>query len=209
MIRLAFSTLGCPSWPLARVLDAASRLGYDGVELRFLEGDDALWARPELTGSGLRETRARLADAGLAVPCVDTRSFFHSPDPAARRGEAQHHVVEPCIGNEVELLEQRAGLLVVEVDALYQQRPLRSGRLLERPRPEGTVDDVPASACAGHEPGLDVLATRQRPQLGGAEPIADLGQRSLHMKRLLLPVPAQELRRRERPQDCTVHRARL
>lgn len=85
MIRLAFSTLGCPNWPLARVLDTASRLGYDGVELRFLEGDDALWARPELTGGGLRETMARLADAGLAVPCVDTRSSFHSPDPAARR----------------------------------------------------------------------------------------------------------------------------
>ena len=85
MIRLSFSTLGCPAWPLARVLDAASRLGYDGVELRFVEGDDALWARPELTGSGLRETLARLRDAGLAVSCVDTRSFFHSPDPAARR----------------------------------------------------------------------------------------------------------------------------
>jgi glucosamine-6-phosphate deaminase len=85
MIRLAFSTLGCPSWPLARALDAASRFGYDGVELRFVEGDDALWARPELTGTGLRETLARLADAGLAVPCVDTRSFFHAPDPAARR----------------------------------------------------------------------------------------------------------------------------
>jgi glucosamine-6-phosphate deaminase len=85
MIKLAFSTLGCPSWPLARVLDQAGRMGYDGVELRFLEGDDALWARPELTGSGLAETRARLADAGLAVPCVDTRSFFHDPDPAARR----------------------------------------------------------------------------------------------------------------------------
>ena len=85
MTRLAFSTLGCPSWPLARALDAASRLGYDGVELRFIEGDDALWARPELTGSGLPETLARLADAGLAVPCVDTRSFFHAPDPAARR----------------------------------------------------------------------------------------------------------------------------
>jgi glucosamine-6-phosphate deaminase len=85
MIQIAFSTLGCPSWPLARILDAASRIGYDGVELRFVEGDDALWARPELTGSGLRETLARLADAGLAVPCVDTRSFFHSPDPAARR----------------------------------------------------------------------------------------------------------------------------
>ncbi len=85
MIKLAFSTLGCPSWPLARILDRASRLGYDGVELRFVEGDDALWARPELSGAGLLETLARLADAGLAVPCVDTRSFFHSPDPAARR----------------------------------------------------------------------------------------------------------------------------
>jgi glucosamine-6-phosphate deaminase len=84
-MRLSFSTLGCPSWPLVRVLDAAGRLGYDGVELRFLEGDDALWARPELSGSGLVETRRRLADAGLAVPCVDTRSFFHHPDASARR----------------------------------------------------------------------------------------------------------------------------
>ena len=89
MIRLSFSTLGCPSWPLARVLDEAGRMGYDGVELRFLEGDDALWARPELTGSGLRQTLARLADAGLAVPCVDTRSFFHSPDLAARRAAVE------------------------------------------------------------------------------------------------------------------------
>jgi glucosamine-6-phosphate deaminase len=89
MIRLSFSTLGCPSWGLARALDQAGRMGYDGVELRFLEGDDALWARPELTGSGLRETLARLADAGLAVPCVDTRSFFHGPDPAARRAAVE------------------------------------------------------------------------------------------------------------------------
>ena len=50
--------------PRPQILDAAGRLGYDGVELRFLEGDDALWARPELTGGGLRETRARLRDAG-------------------------------------------------------------------------------------------------------------------------------------------------
>jgi glucosamine-6-phosphate deaminase len=66
------------------VIDAAGRLGYDGVELRFLQGDDALWARPELTGAGLADTRARLRDAGLEIACVDTRSFFHHPDAAAR-----------------------------------------------------------------------------------------------------------------------------
>jgi glucosamine-6-phosphate deaminase len=83
-MKLSFSTLGCPQWSLAAVIDAAGRLGYDGVELRFLEGDDALWARPELTGAGLRDTLARLRDAGLQVSCVDTRSFFHDPDRVAR-----------------------------------------------------------------------------------------------------------------------------
>jgi sugar phosphate isomerase/epimerase len=83
-VRLSFSTLGCPAWSLPAVIDAAGRLGYDGVELRFLEGDDALWARPELTGAGLRDSLARLRDAGLEVSCVDTRSFFHHPEPAAR-----------------------------------------------------------------------------------------------------------------------------
>lgn len=84
-MKLCFSTLGCPAWTLPRVIDAAGRLGYDGIELRFLEGDDALWARPELVGAGLRDTRARLADAGLAIPCVDSRSFFHHRGAAARR----------------------------------------------------------------------------------------------------------------------------
>ena len=83
-MRLSFSTLGCPDWSLPTVIDAAGRLGYDGIELRFLEGDDALWARPELTGAGLAETRSRLRDAGLQVSCVDTRSFFHDPDRAVR-----------------------------------------------------------------------------------------------------------------------------
>jgi glucosamine-6-phosphate deaminase len=83
-VKLSFSTLGCPAWSLAEVIDGAGRHGYDGVELRFLENDDALWARPELSGSGLAETRARLRDAGLEVSCVDTRSQFHHPDRAAR-----------------------------------------------------------------------------------------------------------------------------
>ena len=83
-MRLSFSTLGCPAWTLPAVIDAAGRLGYDGVELRFLENDDALWARAELTGAGLRESIARLRDAGLEVSCVDTRSFFHHPEASAR-----------------------------------------------------------------------------------------------------------------------------
>ena len=83
-MKLSFSTLGCPAWRLPAVIDVAGRLGYDGIELRFLEGDDALWARPELTGAGLRESASRLRDAGLVISCVDTRSFFHHSEAAAR-----------------------------------------------------------------------------------------------------------------------------
>jgi glucosamine-6-phosphate deaminase len=83
-MKLSFSTLGCPDWSLPRVIDMAGRAGYDGIELRFLEGDDALWQRPELT-TGLAESRRRFDDAGLVVSCVDSRSFFHDPDPSMRR----------------------------------------------------------------------------------------------------------------------------
>lgn len=83
-MKISFSTLGCPSWSLPRILELAGREGYDGVELRFIEGDDALWERPELRGAGLAETQARLRDAGLGISCVDTRSFFHHTDAAAR-----------------------------------------------------------------------------------------------------------------------------
>jgi glucosamine-6-phosphate deaminase len=85
-MKLSFSTLGCPGWTLARVIDVAGRLGYDGIELRFLEGDDALWTRPELTASGLPETRARLTDAGLRIACVDSRSSLVPADRPAREG---------------------------------------------------------------------------------------------------------------------------
>lgn len=36
MIRLAFSTVACPSWTLDRVASAAEELGFQGVELRSL-----------------------------------------------------------------------------------------------------------------------------------------------------------------------------
>jgi glucosamine-6-phosphate deaminase len=91
-MKLSFSTLSCPGWSLGAIVDAAGRCGYDGVELRFIEDDDALWARAELTGSGLRQTRARLQDAGLAVSCVDSRSVLHHP-PGAERERALDEAV--------------------------------------------------------------------------------------------------------------------
>ncbi|HEY5906652.1 MAG TPA: sugar phosphate isomerase/epimerase, partial [Vicinamibacteria bacterium] len=35
---LAFSTLGCPGWDLAKILEQGQRLGYAAVELRGIAG---------------------------------------------------------------------------------------------------------------------------------------------------------------------------
>ena len=84
-MKVSFSTLGCPGWTLRQAIDLAARERYDGIELRFIEGDSALWRRAEFTGAGLGQTLQLLRDAGLVVSCLDTSCFFHHPDPAERR----------------------------------------------------------------------------------------------------------------------------
>jgi sugar phosphate isomerase/epimerase len=83
-MKVSFSTLACPSWSLAAVIEQAHGLGFDGIELRFVSGSDRLWELPEFTGAGLHESLDRFASAGLAIPCVDTSCFFHSTNAAQR-----------------------------------------------------------------------------------------------------------------------------
>lgn len=82
--RLAFSTLGCPAWSLAKVLDEAARLGYGAVEMRGLEGEMDLTQRPEFQGSRIAETRDRFAARGVAISDLGASSRMHEALPAVR-----------------------------------------------------------------------------------------------------------------------------
>src|SRR2546425_62671 len=88
-MKLAFSTLGCPHWSLAQVVEAARRWGYEGVELRCLAGDMDLLRRPEFQPVEIRRTARFFADHGVAVCCIDTSCCFHDADEAARRDHAE------------------------------------------------------------------------------------------------------------------------
>ena len=76
-MRLAFSTLACPDWPLDRAIDAAFRYGYEGIELRIV-GD---LVSPTMTGAQRRRTKQAIERAGLKVCCVGTS--FEIANPAA------------------------------------------------------------------------------------------------------------------------------
>ena len=86
-MKLAFSTLGCPSWGIDEILDAARVNGYDGVELRFYRGSlDLDQALSDLPG-GPREFRRRFQRVGVAICCLDTSVKLTAEASPSSEGE--------------------------------------------------------------------------------------------------------------------------
>ena len=84
-MKISFSTLACPDWTMPQIVKMASAAGYDGIELRFVEGEDSLWKLAAFSGAGLLQTKRTLAVGGLTISCVDTSCRFHSTDAAERQ----------------------------------------------------------------------------------------------------------------------------
>ncbi len=82
-MKLAFTTLGCPSWTLDQVVRAAVEYGYQGVEVRGLGPHVDLRESPEFSASQRPNTRRRFEDAGLAICCLGASSSFANPDRVA------------------------------------------------------------------------------------------------------------------------------
>lgn len=85
----AFSTLACPDWSWDRILDQGPALGYDGVEIRLLERDTDLLARPEFTPSSLDRRRHELQQARFRVCGLASSVRFDSPDPVERATQVE------------------------------------------------------------------------------------------------------------------------
>src|SRR5438105_14334961 len=77
--KLAFSTLGCPSWTIEQVGEAGRRFGYDGIELGLLDGE---LLPSEVDAAG--RDRITKALQGLEIACVDTSARFAYPDAGER-----------------------------------------------------------------------------------------------------------------------------
>ena len=78
VMKLAFSTLGCPHWGLERVAQAARAYGYQAVELRAIDGDLDLLKRPEFQPGAIETTRRWMEDQSLTICCVDSSCSFDS-----------------------------------------------------------------------------------------------------------------------------------
>ena len=84
LIKLSFSTLGCPSWDLEKIVRSAAKMGYDGVELRGLLEDLDISRRREFTAD-INETKRLLTDYGISVSGISISARFAVIDPDEKR----------------------------------------------------------------------------------------------------------------------------
>ena len=83
MLRLSFTTLGCPGWTLRQIAENAARMGYSAVDLRGLLEDVDISKRPEFT-TGLNETKQLFADNGVAISGIAISARYAVVDAAEK-----------------------------------------------------------------------------------------------------------------------------
>ena len=83
MLRLSFSTLGCPAWTLRQIVENATRMGYSAVDLRGLLEHVDVNKRSEFT-TDLSETRQLFDDNGIAISGVAIGARYAVVDAAEK-----------------------------------------------------------------------------------------------------------------------------
>jgi sugar phosphate isomerase/epimerase len=90
---LAFTTLACPDWSWEQAVQRAVEYGYQGLELRGVEGEMDLTKAAPFTSSRLAATKRELKDRGLAIPCLDTSCRFDQATEIANSiDEGKRHI---------------------------------------------------------------------------------------------------------------------
>lgn len=77
-VKLAFSTLACPRWSVEEVAAAGKQYGYEGVEIRLIDGR---LVDPSLPPADRKRVREAFNEAGLPIVALDT-SVKVAADPS-------------------------------------------------------------------------------------------------------------------------------
>ncbi len=127
---IAFSTLGCPKWPWGRILEQAATMGYRAVELRGIEGQIDLTARPEFAAGRLAASRKDLEAAGVTICNLGSSTRLHESEPAKRAAQLDegrryidlaHQLDAPYVrvfGNNIPPGEAKPAVLARVIDGL-------------------------------------------------------------------------------------------
>jgi sugar phosphate isomerase/epimerase len=128
---LGCSTLACPGWTLEQAADLASRLGYQGLELRLLDGE---LIQPGLSPAARQRVRGVLRGAGLELIAVDTSIRLLGEHSETEAGTNLQAFLELAAELEAPLVRVFGGIAPGGWDA--GAALARAARILERAVPE-------------------------------------------------------------------------
>ncbi|NHN35215.1 sugar phosphate isomerase/epimerase family protein [Paenibacillus agricola] len=78
-MKLSFTTLGCPEWPLDKIIASAVEYGFDAIDFRGLTGEMNIYKLPEFSES-VQKTLSQITDAGLHVSCFSSSVHLFSEE---------------------------------------------------------------------------------------------------------------------------------
>lgn len=82
MMKIAFSTLGCPDFDWPDIYSMAKDIGFDGIEIRGLGKDIFAVAAQPFTEGQLDKTVKKLAELRLEIPCLSSGCCLKFADKA-------------------------------------------------------------------------------------------------------------------------------
>lgn len=83
-MKLSFATLGCPDWKIEDIAKNAKEMGFDGVELRGVEGEHI---GPDESDESLNVVKKTFEDVGIKICAIMGYSKFTTDDQAIRQGD--------------------------------------------------------------------------------------------------------------------------
>jgi predicted dehydrogenase/sugar phosphate isomerase/epimerase len=77
-MKISFQTLACPNWSWEKIVSEAVRMGYDGIEVRGVQGEMYLPKAKPFLPENIRQTMDDLKANHLEICCLDTSCKFHN-----------------------------------------------------------------------------------------------------------------------------------
>ena len=76
-MKIAFSTLGCPDWSWGEIVAAAKDLGYDGLEIRGIQGEFHLNSAKPFLPDRINGTKQHLQEINLSISCLTSACYLY------------------------------------------------------------------------------------------------------------------------------------
>lgn len=149
-LQISFSTLACPDWPWEEIARQAASYGYDGVEVRMIEGQTDLLARPEFAEDNTAATLDQFESQGLSVCGLASSVRFDHLDRDEREEDLAVGKLYIDLANRL-----GAGFIRVFGDVLPSEREPAARHEVLRNIAAGL--DALAAYSELHNYGVDVL----------------------------------------------------